>query len=577
MPTNKKFVDKVEDEFTLEDIGSTLLEELAERLYQPQGVVREYIQNAVDAHRQWTNESGASPEGPVGIVVRPNGLSIMDYGIGLNLEEMKKVKSIAVSRKRSADIKLTGHKGVGIWAGLSFFQKMTMYSTAQGSDRGYELTIYFKQIKDAISDATSIGAVLNPNYHIHQYEDSPEEHYTNVELEGPIISREQFLDPEFLSDVVRRICPCEIDSTFVYAEKLVEWYQQQKIETFPIHVDNVPIYRSFPSDVVNFRTENITIDDKPFARCWLAVHNKGSVLKPQSDQLIGFNMIHSGFALGENLFSAESMIGGYENLNLSNYLRWYIGEVHVTHPELLPNLKRDDLEESELARQFRGQVRDFYRSAVYDARIHSKQIDLEKGYGAYEKMIGVFSDKKVSGLSSDDVRQIRNIEQILIGSDQQVAKYKSKSATDRDTDIVALKNTKSYRKRVQTKIKTLLDGIPQEEEAIKEDKSGLPPSAGINDTGSADGLGDAQDKPTKPTTTGKKGQPNSSSQVAENQSDATSKGQTELNFSGNYIAVEVVLVFVEDILLQLLPNDVNRKEELLIALKQRISTVTTNA
>ena len=355
----------------------------------------------------------------------------------------------------------------------------------------------------------------------------------------------------------------------------MDWYQQQKIETFPIHVDNVPVYRSFPSDVVNFRTDTITIDDKPFARCWLAVHNKGGVLKPQSDQLIGFNMIHSGFALGENLFSAESMMGGYENLNLSNYLRWYIGEVHVTHPELLPNLKRDDLEESELARQFRGQVREFYRTAAYDARIHSKQIDLEKGYGAYEKMIGAFSDKKASGLSSEDVRQVRSIERNLIENDQQVAKYKSKSATDRDTDIVALKNTKSHRKRIQTKIKSLLDGIPQEEEAAKEDKLGS--STYSEDANSPDGLDDVQGKTAKPTTTGKNGQPSSPSQVGGNLPGAANSGQTELNFAGSYIAVDVVLAFVEDILLQLLPNDLNRKEELFTTLRQRIGTVTANA
>lgn len=148
MAINKTFISEIEDEFTLEDIGSTLLEELAERLYQPQGVVREYVQNAVDAHRQWFNETGTQPEGPVNIVVRPNSLCIMDFGIGLNLEEIKKVKSIAVSSKRSADIKLTGHKGVGIWAGLSFFQKITIYSTSRGSERGYELTIYFKEIKE---------------------------------------------------------------------------------------------------------------------------------------------------------------------------------------------------------------------------------------------------------------------------------------------------------------------------------------------------------------------------------------------------------------------------------------------
>ena len=97
MFTEDDFIEELDDEFSLADIGSTLLEELAERLYQPQGVIREYIQNAVDAHRQWYNllhqETAAQDKSPtdtelrqpVQIVAGPfNGLSILDYGIGLD-------------------------------------------------------------------------------------------------------------------------------------------------------------------------------------------------------------------------------------------------------------------------------------------------------------------------------------------------------------------------------------------------------------------------------------------------------------------------------------------------------------
>ena len=40
---------KIDDKFKIEHVGSSLLNELAKGLYQPESVIREYIQNAIDA------------------------------------------------------------------------------------------------------------------------------------------------------------------------------------------------------------------------------------------------------------------------------------------------------------------------------------------------------------------------------------------------------------------------------------------------------------------------------------------------------------------------------------------------
>lgn len=243
------FVDQIKDEFTLADVGSSLLQDLAKGLYQHDEVIREYVQNAVDAHRLWKHEMNCPLEGPIQIEIRDNLLSIMDYGIGMDEAEIRRVKSIAVSNKRDADIHLTGHKGVGIWAGLSYFQRLSVFTTKRGNDSAYELIIEFKKIVDSISDSSDIGAVLNPNYRINRYKADVEDHKTTVTLEGPTSeSSSFFLDKAQVAKAVRRICPCELDENLFFYDKLMAWYQQHGIELFPIFVDGDAIYRSYPGD-----------------------------------------------------------------------------------------------------------------------------------------------------------------------------------------------------------------------------------------------------------------------------------------------------------------------------------------
>src|SRR5262245_27674746 len=111
---SRKLLRRIEDEFGIEDVGSTLLEDLAKGLYQPYEVIREYVQNAVDAHRLWFSKTGEDPKTAIQIEIQGDTITIIDNGVGMTEKEIKKVKSIAVSRKRDADVELTGHKGVGI-------------------------------------------------------------------------------------------------------------------------------------------------------------------------------------------------------------------------------------------------------------------------------------------------------------------------------------------------------------------------------------------------------------------------------------------------------------------------------
>ena len=334
---------RVDDSFSIDDVGSTLLEDLAKGLYIPEEVLREYIQNAIDAHRQWKNITGTEPEGAVQVEIRDEAISILDYGIGMDENDIKRVKAIAVSNKPISLVRLTGHKGVGIWAGLSYFDHITIKSTKRGVDHRYELTIWFKKIVESINDNTNIGQALNPNYEIYEYPDDTSYHYTIVTLYSPSRGKEIFLDEANVMKAINSICPCKIDPTFVYHSDLCNWYSANEFETYDIKVNGKIVYRTFPSNVTDFKTGTLTINDRPVAKYWHVINKRNGKLDEINDQLTGFRIIQNGFTLGEqNLYSKENMIG-YDELKVGQLINWYVGEFHVILPDLRTDLRRNGI------------------------------------------------------------------------------------------------------------------------------------------------------------------------------------------------------------------------------------------
>lgn len=461
MANSRLFVEKLNDEFTLKDVGSSLLQDLARGLYHRHEVIREYVQNAVDAHRLFEHQHGTEPGGPIQIEVSTNKVSFLDRGVGMSEKEIRKVKSIAISKKQNADVPLTGHKGVGIWAGLSYFDTLTVLTSAFGDSCAYELIIRFRRIAESISDDASIDQVLNNNYEIKVYEEDPNKHYTDVSLEGPYgPAREWFLDADKIRDAIRRYCPCQLDPTFGLYSELTQWYHDHKIQFYDIKVDGQTVYRSYPSSVEDFRQDTISIDDQPVAYYWHAIHKENGILEPREDQLLAFRIVQNGFVLGgDNLYSEEMQ--DYDRLKLENYLKWYIGEIHVTAPDLRPDLQRRRFEESERTRQFIKRCRRIYQNFAESARRISPLRSRQREYKGYEDEINDFGQNAAPlNLSPEDRSRVFAIRAILQEHDERVRQHKPKKGQNADEKIAALRGTTGERKRVLDKIGKLLQVAP---------------------------------------------------------------------------------------------------------------------
>lgn len=403
---------KIVDRFELEHVGSSLLNELAKGLYEPESVMREYIQNAIDAHRLWELETGTRPDHPIQVEYRGSGISILDYGIGMSLEEVRNVKSVAVSPKQNLDpdFRLTGHKGVGIWAGLSFFETLILRTTRHGHDKGYQITLNFKNILDAIDENTDIGNALNPNYEIHEFSEKALEHYTDITLINPTQSAEWFLDKNQVENAIMRICPCEIDPNFVFHDEIEDWYRRNHFEMFPIILDGVHVYRDYAGNVEAFTTETMTVNDIPVAEVWYAISKK-KMMKSSKGELVGFRVVQNGFVIGgANPYSAKNL-PGFDSLSIGQYPYWYVGEIHVTSPDLKPNLARNDFKESEIRRKFVQKMRKWYDERAVQGMVLGQKRNKLRKYDEYQQVIKNIVEKgapvEVDDASRRSLKQIK--------------------------------------------------------------------------------------------------------------------------------------------------------------------------
>ncbi|MCH8034707.1 MAG: ATP-binding protein, partial [Bacteroidetes bacterium] len=130
------------DELEWNDVGGRLLANIARGIYSHADVVREYVQNACDSYKGLP----IMPDNPE-IIVTPEGknLAIQDFGTGMDEDEIRTVKKIAVSTKTEIE-EMIGFRGIGIWAGFQACERLIILTKKKGVSSRYRLVIDFKDI-----------------------------------------------------------------------------------------------------------------------------------------------------------------------------------------------------------------------------------------------------------------------------------------------------------------------------------------------------------------------------------------------------------------------------------------------
>lgn len=516
---------KIDDQFELSDIASSLLDELATGLYDPHEVIREYVQNAVDSHRLWEVKYGMEPEGPVQIELRDDGsLTIMDYGIGMNKEEILNVKSIGVSRKEENEATQTGYKGVGIWAGLSSFESIRIESSKKGNGKKFVLEIDFREITESIGDG-NMAEVLNPNYSTYFSEEDTDRHYTDVNLIRPTKNSSFFQDEEKVVEAVRKNCPCRLDSsTFGWYDKISEWYEDNGFEFFEILVNGKEVKRSYPSNIRKPIFEQITVDDKVVAKLWRAFTDSVGSINTTGNQLSGYRLFSKGFIVGGNNPYAEENINGLPSISSEPYVNWQVGEIFIVDDDISPKLQRDELESTTKSNSFKRKLRELYDKTYWRGRVISHIIKIEDKQNRLDKLISEYKN----GKQSDEVRQeINNLYESMLEDRNDWKDHEGKSLAKSKVRIKAVReeHIKKKRRKLIKEAENVLgqssNGDTSDSSDADQGNGSSPESSGTDngeDSASADNLDDS------PASSGD--EDSSSKSNGENINDRPSDGQS---------------------------------------------------
>jgi hypothetical protein len=374
----------IKDQFTIQDIGAPLLANLAKGIYSPEAVLREYVQNAADAYidlEESRKKKLPPTEKQIDIYLQENDtLAIQDSGVGMNLQDIRQYKRIALSPKLGKD--RAGFRGIGIWAGFSACDALVVESSKQGDPHKYRLTLNFGEMRKRVSENIDVKQLLDDRYCIEEDVAPAADHYTQIRLGNLHNEFRDLLDPEELERIVRQILPCRIDPNFKYAEKVSEHLRSlDGFQEFIINVKDVEVVKRFPTNVTEPLFATLKHDDEEYAFVWYCTSPTVRSFKSTEPSNFRLRVRNIGVG-GPGIYSQEdgSHWGVRNPVNSPELLDWYVGEIHIIRPEVRPNTPRSELELDAESRRAITLIRTFYderityRRANSDVNSHLSQV-----------------------------------------------------------------------------------------------------------------------------------------------------------------------------------------------------------
>lgn len=366
----------IKDQFTIEDIGAPLLANLAKGIYTPEAMLREYVQNAGDAYfdlEEKLNKSLPTDEKTIDIYYPEDGtIAVQDSGIGMDLEDVKRFKRIALSSKLGKD--RAGFRGIGIWAGFSACDKLEVETTKAGDAYKYRLTLEFAEMRKSVSENINIKELLDKRFAIQVADADKGEHYTQVKL---LRLNEEFADllrPEELERIASEILPCRFNPKFKHAEAIAKRLKQiDGYQEFSIRVSDTEVFKAYGGNPEEPEFEILKREDEEYAFVWYC---KSSTMRSFSGAS-NFRLRVKNIAVGgPGMYSTEQgahwgLSGAAATLASGELLDWYMGEIHITSPDIKPNTPRSELELDSTSRKAITLIRTFYGDRIAFRRASS--------------------------------------------------------------------------------------------------------------------------------------------------------------------------------------------------------------
>jgi hypothetical protein len=145
---------------------------------------------------------------------------------------------------------------------------------------------------------------------------------------------------------------------------------------FQIEVNKELVFKEFPkSGLAEPQFQRLKSDDTEIGLVWWCESEVGAI-KQTENQFRGFRMRIKNFAVGPVcIFDDEdgSSLGvtKVKILKTAQRLQRFVGEIHITNPDIIPDTPRNNLEPNQSSREAIEQIRTFYSVRIAEAGARS--------------------------------------------------------------------------------------------------------------------------------------------------------------------------------------------------------------
>lgn len=336
-----------------EHVGANLLDIVSGALYSDVlDIVREYIQNAVDA--------GASR---VRLVLRPKEIWIRDNGSGMTPAGLDEARKVAVSAKRGHAV---GFRGIGIYSSFAASDSLEVITRPQGGTGVYSLRLEFRgmrreaEARAAAETSTPLPLqeALARFTEIRDFDgEVPMDDggaFTLIRISRPNAHLREALEDEVeLTKYLRRAVPLNFPPGHPIATEVVKGLKKYGVERRGIDVDLTPngkdpmksgastaFYMDEFKELLRPSVRTLRASNgQLLGVLWFAVHKEPSVIPNHAH---GIQIRIKGFGIGDVVIPQRVWTAAGSGV----LYRHLVGELHVVHPALRPSAERANIEDS---------------------------------------------------------------------------------------------------------------------------------------------------------------------------------------------------------------------------------------
>lgn len=356
--------------------GKNIIDTLTTGMYtDPLIIYREYVQNAVDSIDATVKAKifKARKEGQITIDINSDKRSIVieDNGAGIETSAFRSaLGDIAKSTKDR--YKNRGFRGIGRLGGVGYCDKLIFESSSPGSRKKNVMVWDAKRCREIMRSSANIPAIelVSIITDFSADEEEKDKHYFRVILDR--VTDTSLLDHEKVANYLKMVAPLPFSDEFTFKDKILAEAKKEgvRIDAYNVRLGSVDLYKGYKNSIQT--TAGKTIENVVSVEFfqdyynetdllywgWYAVTGKMRQLK---DEVNERNL---------RLRKANIQIGSEKTLDefyfKADGKKYFIGEVHAVHRDLVPNARRDFFEEHEVFTYFKQSIQELFKEELHN-------------------------------------------------------------------------------------------------------------------------------------------------------------------------------------------------------------------